>query len=113
MSQTVLEPNCPKNAFRKTLNHCSIILMPELRKNFLSICIMDSRTDLKQKLSRILDMTSFGDWLMLYMIAKNVDKLTFTELLDWLKYPDYHWNLDENDEENQFLDNLQFEQKSA
>ena len=90
-----------------------IILTPELRKNFLSTYILDSRTDLKRKLSRILDMTSYGDWLMLYMIAKNIDKLTFTELLDWLKYPDYHWNLDENDEENQFLDNLQFEQKSA
>ena len=89
-----------------------IILTPELRKNLLSMYIKDSRMDLKRKLSRMLDMTSFGDWLMLYMIAKNLDQVTFSELMDWLKYPDYRWDLDDNDDENDFLDNLQYE-KSA
>ena len=58
-------------------------------------------------------MTSIGDWLMLYMLAKNTDQVTFTELISHIKYPDYRFDLDERDSINVELDKLQFQPKGA
>ena len=58
-------------------------------------------------------MTSIGDWLMLYMLAKNIDQVTFTELVNELKYPDYRFDLDERDSINEELDKLQFQPKNT
>lgn len=58
-------------------------------------------------------MTSIGDWLMLYMLAKNTDQVTFTELINHIKYPDYRFDLDERDSINVELDKLQFQPKEA
>merc|ERR1711973_230861 len=74
-----------------------IILTPPLRKKILAWYMFKDRRDLHRKLSRLLDMTSIGDWLMLYMLAKNTDQVTFTELINHIKYPDYRFDLDERD----------------
>ena len=58
-------------------------------------------------------MTSIGDWLMLYMLAKNIDQVSFTELVNELKYPDYRFDLDERDSINEELDKLQFQSKNT
>ena len=58
-------------------------------------------------------MTSIGDWLMLYMLAKNIDQVSFTELVNELKYPDYRFDLDERDSINEELDKLQFQPKNT
>lgn len=59
-----------------------------------------TREDLRNKLRAILRMTEFGDWMMLYMIAKNVDRVTFTECMDAINYPDYRYDLEPLDPEN-------------
>jgi hypothetical protein len=75
--------------------------------------ILTSNFPFLRKLSRLLDMTSIGDWLMLYMLAKNIDQVTFTELVNELKYPDYRFDLDERDSINEELDKLQFQPKNT
>lgn len=85
-----------------------IILSHSLRKKILAFYLVKDRKDLHRKLFRILDMTSIGDWLMLFMIAKNTDSVTFSELINEIKYPDYRFDLDEADSVNEMLDNLQY-----
>lgn len=78
-----------------------IICFPKLRKSFLCLYLSPERRDQKKKLSKILDLTEFGDWMMLYMLAKNTDRVIFGQIIENLKYPDYHSSLEELDEENQ------------
>ena len=86
-----------------------IILSPFLRKKVLALYLSKDRKDLRWKLNRILDMTSIGDWLMLFMLAKNTDRGIYSEVIHEIKYPDYRFDLDENDPENVELLNLQFQ----
>lgn len=44
--------------------------------------ISPERPDLRAKLSRILDLTQFGDWMMLYLIAKNTDRVIFGQVIN-------------------------------
>ena len=77
-----------------------IMLSRDFRKSFLCIYILPSRKDLKKRLCRILDMTGFGDWMMFYMIAKNIDRVVFTQVMESIKYPDYDYDAEPLDIEN-------------
>ncbi|XP_059080250.1 innexin inx2-like [Tigriopus californicus] len=72
-----------------------------IRNSFICLYISPERKDQKKKLKKILEMTQFGDWMMLYMLAKNTDRVIFGQIVENLKYPDYHHSLEELDEENQ------------
>ena len=45
-------------------------------------------------------MTGFGDWMMFYMIAKNIDRVVFTQVMESIKYPDYDYDAEPLDIEN-------------
>ena len=45
-----------------------------LRDSYLCTYIAPSREDVRNKLRQILRMTKFGDWLMFYLLAHNMDK---------------------------------------
>ena len=45
-----------------------------LRDSYLCSYIAPSREDVRNKLRQILRMTKFGDWLMFYLLAHNMDK---------------------------------------
>jgi hypothetical protein len=83
-----------------------IIVIPGLRCKFLTAFISPERQDMRRKLHRILKLTSFGDWLMLYMLAKNTDRVIFGQVVDNLKYPDYDYELEETDEHNLLLERI-------
>jgi hypothetical protein len=38
------------------------------------------RPDLQNKLKAILASSGFGDWMLLYMLARNTDKVIFSEV---------------------------------
>ena len=81
-----------------------------LRDSYLCTYIAPSREDVRNKLRQILRMTKFGDWLMFYLLAHNMDKaseddiliqisqidcfqVNFTELIDLgVNYPGYRDN---------------------
>ncbi len=48
-------------------------------------------------------MTRIGDWLMLYKFATNTDRVVFSQLLDYIHYPDYNRHLEPTDPENREL----------
>ena len=83
-----------------------ILSLPTVRYQFLCIYLSPKRKALRKKLCRILDMTSIGDWLMLYMLAKNLNRVTFSDVIDNVKYPDYDFDADEADPENVELEKL-------
>ena len=85
-----------------------IILTPGLRRKVLCLYLKKNRPDLRRKLTRLLDMTSYGDWLMLFMLAKNTDAVIFSEVVDEIKYPDYRFDLDDTDSVNEMLEKLQY-----
>ena len=65
-----------------------------LREGYLCTYIVPSREDVRLKLRQILRMTKFGDWLMFYLLAHNMDKVNFTELIDMgVMYPGYRFDL--------------------
>ena len=45
-----------------------------LRDGYLCTYVVPSREDVRNKLRQILRMTKFGDWLMFYLLAHNMDK---------------------------------------
>ena len=51
-----------------------------LRDGYLCTYIVPSREDVRNKLRQILRMTKFGDWLMFYLLAHNMDKATSLNL---------------------------------
>ena len=87
-----------------TLLQIVLLLTPPLRSWLLELYIVPSRRDMKRKLRRILKLTGFGDWKMLYMIAVNLDRVIFTAVVEDANYPDYNWNAEPSDEENKMLD---------
>ena len=83
-----------------------IIVTPFLRKAFLSLYIMRGRQDLRRKLHKICDLISYGDWLVLYMLAKNTNQVTFSEIIMSIKPPGYRHDLDESDLENVMIERV-------
>ena len=81
-----------------------IMLSRDFRKSFLCLYIIPERKDLKKKLCRILDMTGFGDWMMYYLIAKNIDPVVFTQIMEVQNYPDYNYDAEPLDVENKRLE---------
>ena len=82
-----------------------IIVSRDLRKSFLCFYILPERKDMKRKLCRILDLTGFGDWMMFYLLAKNVDRVVFTQIMDMgMKYPDYDYDAEPLDHVNKRLE---------
>lgn len=90
-----------------------IILTPFLRKAFLSLYIMRGRHDLRRKLHRICDLISYGDWLVLYMLAKNTNQVTFSEIIMSIKPPGYRHDLDESDLENVMIERVYLNQTES
>ena len=62
--------------------------------------VSPERKDLRRKLTRILRKTSWGDWLMLFMLAKNTDRVTFSQILNNMKQPDFRFDLEPTDDVN-------------
>ena len=81
-----------------------ILLSPDFRKSLLCLYILPERKDLKRKLCRILDMTSFGDWMMYFLVAKNTDRVIFSQMMEMQKYPDYDFEGEPLDIENKKLE---------
>ena len=81
-----------------------IILTPALRKAYLALYLMRGHDKLRKKLFRICDMTSFGDWLVMFMLAKNTNRVTFSELVMTIKPPNYRHDLDPTDPENVLIE---------
>jgi len=80
-----------------------LLSCPPLRKRLLLTYVLPDRPELKRKLTRILNMTGFGDWMMMYMMAVNLDRVMFTDIVDGIEYPDYNWNAEPLDQENMAL----------
>ena len=92
---------------------CTMILFSaDFRCSYLNRYVLAGRKDMKRKLTRILTLTGFGDWMMLLLIAKNTDQVIFTQIMETLKYPDYHYDLEPLDDENQRLAKLHEESDS-
>ena len=96
------------------------ILVPELRKGLLSLYVMRKRDleeigqqHLKRKLFVICDSISIGDWLVLYMVAKNTNQVTFSEVLMAIKPPNYKHYLDASDPENVEIENAYLMTKNS
>ena len=82
-----------------------IMMNRDLRKSFLLLYILPDRKDMKRKLSRILDLTGFGDWMIFYLLAKNVDRVVFTQIMDLgMNYPDYDYDAEPLDHVNKRLE---------
>ncbi len=65
--------------------------------------ISPKRPNTRRKLSQLLDLTGFGDWMVLFQIARNTDRVVFGEVVDYVKFPDYDWDLEPLDRENRRL----------
>lgn len=74
-----------------------------LRKRYLLLFVSPDREATRRKLSQLLDLTGFGDWLVLLLIARNTDRVVFGEVVDYLRFPDYDWDLEPLDPENRRL----------
>ena len=70
----------------------------------LMLYVSPDRKDLRRKLNRILKLTSWGDWLMLFMLAKNTDRVTFSQILINVKQPDWRFDLEPSDKINVDID---------
>ena len=81
-----------------------VICSRDFRKAYLSLYILPDRKDMKLKLSRILDMTGFGDWMMYYLLAKNIDRVIFTQIMEQQNYPDYDYDAEPLDHVNKRLE---------
>jgi len=87
------------------------------RVNFLARFAASSYNDphgdripnVRKKLRKILEKCSFGDWLMIYLIARNLDRRTFTEVANTIfepkkgYYPDEEESLPHNNKDNESL----------
>ena len=71
-----------------------------IRNKFLVNWILPKRKDSKVALWAVLNKVGFGDWLLLYMIARNIDRALFTTLADNIYPPGagYYPNEDEEDQ---------------
>ena len=38
--------------------------------------------------------------MMLFMLAKNCDRVVFSELINYIHAPEYHWDVEPLDKEN-------------
>ena len=52
----------------------------EIRNGFLLLYLSPERPVLRKKLNRILSLSGFGDWMMLYLIARNTDRVVFGQV---------------------------------
>ena len=41
--------------------------------------------------------------MMLYLMAVNLDRVLFTDIIELIEYPDYNWEAEPQDEENAVL----------
>ena len=80
-----------------------LALFPPLRRVVLMTYLSPDRADMRKKLARILDLTEYGDWMMFYLMAVNLDRVMFTDIVAAVEYPDYNWNAEPTDEENAAL----------
>ena len=69
------------------------------RNRFLVAWILPKRKDSKVALWAVLNKVGFSDWLLLYMIARNIDRALFTTLADNI-YPPGSGYYPEEDEED-------------
>ena len=69
------------------------------RNKFLVNWILPKRKDSKVALWAVLNKVGFGDWLLLYMIARNIDRALFTSLADNI-YPPGAGYYPQEDEED-------------
>jgi len=93
-------------AFIVLVHHvCGLIISiyPGLRKKYLGLWISPERKKTKRKLDIILGMTSYGDWMALLLLARNTDRVVFSELIDCLAYPDFDWDREPLDDVNKAL----------
>ena len=60
---------------------------------------------MKLKLSGILDMTGYGDWMMYLLLAKNTDRVIFTQIMEAQNYPDYDYDAEPLDHVNKRINN--------
>ncbi len=77
------------------LNFCR-----DLRKKYLMLYVSPDRLATRKKLSQLLDLTGFGDWVMFLLFARNTDRVVFSELIEYIHFPDYDWQLEPLDKEN-------------
>ncbi len=57
-----------------------ILSVKNYRNSFLLLYISPERPLLRKKLLRILNLSGFGDWMMLYLIARNTDRVVFGQV---------------------------------
>ena len=57
-----------------------ILSIKNFRNKFLILYLSPERPLLRKKLIRILNLSGFGDWMMLYMIARNTDRVVFGQV---------------------------------
>eukprot|EP00090_Calanus_glacialis_P017363 TRINITY_DN27054_c0_g1_i1.p1 TRINITY_DN27054_c0_g1~~TRINITY_DN27054_c0_g1_i1.p1 ORF type:complete len:398 (+),score=116.55 TRINITY_DN27054_c0_g1_i1:132-1325(+) len=69
------------------------------RNKFLVAWILPKRKESKVAMWAVLNKIGFGDWLLLYMIARNIDRALFTTLADNI-YPPGSGYYPEEDEED-------------
>ena len=57
-----------------------VLSVKSFRNNFLVLYLSPERNLLRKKLIRILNLSGFGDWMMLYILARNTDRVVFGQV---------------------------------
>ena len=60
----------------------------------------DAKEHSKSNLRRVLRTLGFADWLVLYMVARNIDRALFTTLAGYIDPPGFGYYANEEDDED-------------
>jgi len=70
----------------------------KVRNYFLVKFVSEGKPNSRQRLQRILEDLPFSDWLVLYLIARNIDSALFTSLAEKIDKPGAGYYPEEEDE---------------
>merc|ERR1712200_253225 len=83
----------------------SFYFSKEIRNAFLCKFVLPQYPEKRARLRKVVDTLKFGDWLVLYLIARNIDRALFTCLADKIYKPGSGY-YPEEDEDNISLNGL-------
>ncbi|XP_023324554.1 innexin inx2 [Eurytemora carolleeae] len=64
-----------------------MVVSKQLRNSLLCSFVLSSRPQIRQRLRKILESLPFSDWLVLYLVARNIDSVLFTGLAEKIHPP--------------------------
>jgi len=65
----------------------TVITSKHLRKKMLCGFVLKTNFEARVRLGNILDSLPFSDWLVLYLMARNIDRALFTRLAEVIHRP--------------------------